>query len=414
MVAISSKTPSRKSARIIVADHESAEVVHSPSAPSRESQSTLATVNGTLAELGRIVAVEDNSVGALIEQLAVHDGSFKCVAVTDRSPVVVEPSRLRIGDDNLLLTDEGWDRLAKHCGASSTYWAQFNQSFRSEIAQYHFDHDQAFSPKSLRGGREAIAVNDQFLGLRQSNLVHLDYTSVVQAVIEGLGTDAQYFTVNRLMLTAESIFVELKTSRRTRAVKVGDVVQGGIAVSHSLLGTTPTSIELYVHRVVCANGMALRHCVGHAAISRSRRLRKRDNHSVADAMSQVERLTQERMSHLDALLMSLCTLPEARLERSAANTDEESMRRFLMPTLRATHLWSNDLWNRLLAPAWRHEHGGNGELHEFAAVNTITYVATHQHDLSFRQRQTLARLAGLLAFRQVHVCPRCHNAVVSS
>ena len=414
MVAISSKTPSRKSARIIVADHKSAEEVHSPSAPSRDPQSALATVNGTLAEPGRIVAVEDNSVGALIEQLAVHDGSFKCVAVTDRSPVVVEPGRLRIGDDNLLLTDEGWDRLAKHCGASSTYWAQFNQSFRSEIAQYHFDHDQAFSPKSLRGGREAIAVNDQFLGLRQSNLVHLDYSSVVQAVIDGLGTDAQYFTVNRLMLTAESIFVELKTSRRTRAVKVGDVVQGGIAFSHSFLGTTPTNVELFVFRLICSNGLALRHCIGHAAISRSRRLKNRDNNSAANAMSQIERLTQERMSHLDALLESLSQLPASRIESSAGFDDEESMRRFLMPTLRATHLWSNDLWLRVIAPAWRHAHGGNGELHEFAAVNTITYVATHQQDLSFRQRQTLARLGGLLAFQRVHVCPRCHNAVVGN
>lgn len=85
-----------------------------------------------------------------------------------------------------------------------------------------------------------------------------------------------------------------------------------------------------------------------------------------------------------------------------------------MPTLRATHLWSNDLWLRVIAPAWRHAHGGNGELHEFAAVNTITYVATHQQDLSFRQRQTLARLGGLLAFQRVHVCPRCHNAVVGN
>ena len=217
-----------------------------------------------------------------------------------------------------------------------------------------------------------------------------------------------------LQITDESVFVELKTSRRTHAVQVGDIVQGGIAFSHSFLGTTPTTVDLYVFRCVCRNGMALRHCLGHAAISRSRRLKRKDGNSVGDAVSQVVRMTQERMSHLDALLTSLGRLPQARIETGLGADDEESMRRFLMPTLRATHLWSDDLWQRVLAPAWRHAHGGNGELHEFAAVNTVTYVATHQQDLSFRQRRTLARLAGLLAFRRVHVCPRCHNAVVGS
>lgn len=160
--------------------------------------------------------------------------------------------------------------------------------------------------------------------------------------------------------------------------------------------------------------MALHHCIGHAAISRSRRLKRSNDNSVTEAVSQVERMTQERMSHLDALLTSLGKLPESRIEPSVGADDEESMRRFLMPTLRATHLWSDTLWLRVLAPAWQHEHGGNGELHEFAAVNTVTWVATHHHDLSFRQRRTLARLAGLLAFRRVHVCPRCHTAVIGS
>ncbi len=414
MVAIPSRNPSHDSARIIVADHKSPEEVNSTSVPSRESQSILSTVNGTPAEYGRSVAVEDTSLGALIEQLSEIDSRFSCVPVTNRTPVVVEPSQLRIGDDNLILTDDGWNRVAKECGASSTYWSQFERGFRSEIAQYHIDHGQLMTPKGPGEGVEAIAVQNRFIGFRQSHLVHLNFVSVLQAVITGLGSDSQFFTVNRFQMTDESMFVELKTSRRTRAVQVGDIVEGGIAFSHSFLGTTPTTVDLFVFRCVCSNGMALRHCIGHAAISRSRRLKRKGDNSVPDAVSQIERMTQERMGHLDALLTSLGRLPEARIAPAIGTDGEESMRRFLMPTLRATHLWSDDLWQRVLAPAWRHAHGGNGELHEFAAVNTVTYVATHQQDLSFRQRRTLARLAGLLAFRRVHVCPRCHNAVVGS
>ena len=358
--------------------------------------------------------VEDASLNALVERLDQVDRTFTRVPVTTSARVRVEADRITIGDDNLTLDGRGWKRLARHSGASDIYWSQFDSDFRAEIAQYHFDHDQAYSPIPHRGGIEAIAVQNRFLGFRESHLVHLDFASVVKAVIAGLGTDGKYFTVNRMQMTDESVFVELKTTRRTHAVKVGDVVQGGIAFSHSFLGTTPTTVDLFVFRLACSNGMALRHCIGHTTISRSRRLKRVNDNSVTEAVKQIERMTHERMSHLDALLTSLGKLPESRIEHSDGADDEESMRRFLMPTLRATHLWTDHLWRQVLAPAWRHEHGGNGELHEFAAVNTVTYVATHQHDLSFRQRRTLARLAGLLAFRRVHVCPRCHSAVVGS
>ena len=237
---------------------------------------------------------------------------------------------------------------------------------------------------------------------------------MIRAVLEALGNDGQFYSVNRLNVTGDSISVELKTPRQTHAVQVGDVIQGGISLSHSFLGSHPTTVDLFIYRLRCQNGMSLRHCVGHTKISRSRRLKNISEQSVAAAIEQIQRMVHERLSHRDALFTSLSQLPEARIHRVTGSEDEESIRRFLLPSLRATHLWSDDLWRRVLAPAWRHVHGGNGELTEFAAVNTVTYVATHQRDLSFRQRRTLARLAGLLAFRRVHVCPRCNSAVIGS
>ena len=410
MIVNSSVTSTTASVPVIVADDNMAgsNVMLSSSPP---AESTVFEDGEWEEDFSDLV---DPNVDALVERLQQLDRAFTCVPVTPHTQIRVDADQLSIGDDNLSLNQLGWERLAKQYGAPWRYWTQIEPKFRAEIAKYHVDRDRKLSGARPDAGLEAIAFENRFLGFRPSHLTHLEFTLVMQAVMRGLGPDSRYFTVNRVQITDESIRVELKTAHRVKAVEVDDIVEGGIAFSHSFLGTTPTNVELFVFRLICSNGLALRHCIGHTAISRSRRLKNRDNNSVADAMSQIERLTQERMSHLDALLESLSQLPASRIESSAGSDDEESMRRFLMPTLRATHLWSNDLWLRVIAPAWRHAHGGNGELHEFAAVNTITYVATHQQDLSFRQRQTLARLGGLLAFQRVHVCPRCHNAVVGN
>lgn len=360
-----------------------------------------------------IVTTGDSTIDTLVERLDERDRMYACIPVTPQLPVMVDANQLVIGDDNFLLTSEGWRHLAKHCGAPSAYWAQFSPDFRSVIAQHHLDRAALTSINANRDV-EAIAFQDCFVGFRPIHQIHLNFTTIARAVVAGLGEDARFFTVNRLQMTNDSVFVELRTSRRTRAVQRGDVVQGGIAFTHSLLGATPTTVDLFVFRQVCSNGMALRTCVGHSAISRSRRLKRTEEQSSTTASEQIQRMTQERMSHLDELLSSLGKLPDTRIENDVGIDDEETMRRFLMPPLRATHVWSDNLWDNVIVKAWRHNLGGKGELHEFAAVNTITYVATHQQDLSFRQRRTLARLAGLLAFRRVHICPRCHSAVVES
>jgi hypothetical protein len=61
-----------------------------------------------------------------------------------------------------------------------------------------------------------------------------------------------------------------------------------------------------------------------------------------------------------------------------------------------------------LLEAWRVE--GEENTH-YGAVNALTRVATHDLDLSERQRRVLAALAGILAFSEVHLCPRCFSVL---
>jgi hypothetical protein len=63
--------------------------------------------------------------------------------------------------------------------------------------------------------------------------------------------------------------------------------------------------------------------------------------------------------------------------------------------------------DRLLA-AWR-EWGAEDTY--YAAVNALTWVGTHDQELTPRQRRSLSLLGGLLAFSGAHICPRCFSVL---
>ncbi len=358
------------------------------------------------------VAGHPRSLNDLLDGLATLDAEHRFHIVTSKGDVRVTADQISVGDDNLRMSVDGWDRLAQQCGAPSDYWSRLTPAFRAEVAQHHLSRGDLFRGKSRVRSVEAVSRNGSLIGFRHAGQVHLNNATTLRAVLETLRPQDDALRVHRFVPSETDFHVELVTPRSFREVRQGDVVQGGIAVSHSLLGAHPTTIDLFVLRVVCSNGLALRRCVGRVAISRTRRLKHTGPEALAAATDQLRRITAERWQHLSQLLSGIRELPSARLPRTASSPDADGMRSFLMPPLRATHLWSEDLWHRLLLPAWQHPHGGNGELDEFAAINTVTYVATHRSELTFRQQRTLARLAGLLAFRRIHVCPRCHSAVV--
>ena len=66
--------------------------------------------------------------------------------------------------------------------------------------------------------------------------------------------------------------------------------------------------------------------------------------------------------------------------------------------------------DRLLR-AWRDE---GAEDTYYAAVNALTWVASHDSELSNRQRRVLSLLGGMLAFSGVHICPRCFSVLSDS
>jgi hypothetical protein len=152
----------------------------------------------------------------------------------------------------------------------------------------------------------------------------------------------------------------------------------------------------YVLRLICTNGMTHRDCVN----QRSARTRRLDN-SRGDAaerrLDQIRRLTRATWGRLRTRLQAIRELQNERIGVA------QLWRQFL-----ARSRLSSESLLRHLEEAWTTE--GREET-AYGAFNALTRVATHATDLSVRQRSALAALAGVLANRAVHICPRCFSVI---
>ena len=114
-------------------------------------------------------------------------------------------------------------------------------------------------------------------------------------------------------------------------------------------------------------------------------------------MDQIRRLVGQTLQGLEPQLMEI----QATSQRPA-NVEE-----LLLRWLQRARISPRNIMPRLLE-AWRLE---GSEATHYGAVNALTRVGTHDPELSDRQRRVLASLGGLLAFSNVHICPRCFSVL---
>ena len=82
-------------------------------------------------------------------------------------------------------------------------------------------------------------------------------------------------------------------------------------------------------------------------------------------------------------------------------------RAMLEQFVRRSRLYSQRTMNLLLS-AWQIE---GSESTAFGVLNALTWAATHSTELTDRQKEMLAQLAGIFANRRTHVCPKCFSVL---
>ena len=147
-------------------------------------------------------------------------------------------------------------------------------------------------------------------------------------------------------------------------------------------------------RLVCSNGMTHRECAGSRAV-RTRRLAVDHPDATRLQIAQVERLAADVWRKLGEKVAAFRGLREEQIDVLA----------FLERWLGRARLSARNLMP-ILQRAWEEE---ARETSAYGAVNAMTRVATHNVALPLRQRHVLSRLAGLVSFRRLHICPHCFS-----
>jgi hypothetical protein len=284
----------------------------------------------------------------------------------------------------LQLTADGLSRIYKNFGAPPAYLNRLDERLRASLLQYHLEHG------GLGDFVTILSYHDQFLSFGQPSLLRLSGEEVMSAVADGIGHEAALVSVQNFRHTPESFQVDILGDGVRAEVAPDDILQAGLRVTHSVIGEHATWIESFVLRLICSNGLTHRDCVSRRA-ARTRRLPVQHPGARELQRAQVRRLAANAWAALGEKLHALGELQGERIE----------FEQLYLRWLGQARLSARTLMP-LLRQAWQAE---GGQPTAYAALNALTRVATHHPGLTLRQRRTLAALAGVLAFRRLHLCP---------
>lgn len=304
--------------------------------------------------------------------------------IVDGGALIMKGSRFR-------LDDAGFKRFCEQVSAPAGYMKELPDRVRQPVLQHHLDCCD-IGPDRLT----IIARGGQFLAFGRPELMRIGGGDVLEAVQAGANCDLD---VHRLEITDEAFRADLLVESATSEAAAGDVLRAGVTIKHSLIGEHATQVESFVFRLICSNGMTHRDCVASRA-ARTRRLPSHRRDARKMQIEQVRRLTADVVAKLDEKLAAIRGL---RNENVDVN---QMMSRFLERGGMSTRLWMP-----VLREAWEAE---GSETTAFGVMNALTRVATHRKELSARHRRILGGLAGILAFQQIHICPRCFSQIRGS
>jgi Domain of unknown function (DUF932) len=334
---------------------------------------------------------QKQSLTELAAQSAAKDAEFSTVR-HDSDELVFTPKGVESGE-LLTIDDAARARIYAQAGAPARYLAGRSPELQAQVLTEH--------ARSGDFGRrpQIVMRSGSVFTITGTPLLNLPKHQILNAVRDELGTEGKRLFVAQIEDTPDRLNVELVTADRSIAVRLGDVVQAGLHIVHAPFGKSATVVEAFVYRLVCSNGLTRRHCVNEG-LTRTRKLPTANAYSYELQMDQIRRLTRQTWNGLQPQLEALRATSDRCVE----------VEHFLRAWLPRARMFSKAMLSRLLA-AWREEGEENSV---YGAINALTHVATHDQELSVRQRRILASLAGLLSFADIHLCPKCLSVLAGS
>lgn len=285
--------------------------------------------------------------------------------------------------------------LCQRLGMPADYVPKLPAAIQAELVNHHV---REFYSANQMTGPDALVLyarKGEFLGLARSDLLTLSCKTLLEAVRQGVGgADAgTLLTRPAARFDDEVVRIDLINKVNAFEVRAGDILCSGLHIDHSLVGDFATTVQQYVVRMVCNNGLTRRECLGMKKAPRIRRQSKIQDDGQDILFDQVRRITETAWKGLPRVVEAIMQLQDKPFSHDQLRTFMQYAR-----------MNSGGVWREVEA-AWQRER----ELGDTAyrALNALTWAATHAQELSARQRTALSQLGGVFAMMDVHYCDRC-------
>jgi hypothetical protein len=330
------------------------------------------------------------NVTELSNSLCVEDKRIEEI-VAPASAVEIRDGDLRIEGRSFGFGPEARKRMLKGISAPAEYLGRLTPATQDVVASDVLKRGDCSESVSV-----ALLDGDVYTVCR-GDLLRLRKHEVVGAVIDALGANADSLSLTRIANDGDMLDLDIASPRKSIDVQRGDTVQAGFHISHSIFGDQATVVEMFTYRLICTNGMIHRSCPSQGSLGRTRKLPVQHAGGKELQIEQIRRVVSQAWEGLEPILTELRATRERKAE----------VENLLTGWLQRARISTSEMMPRL-REAWQEDGGENTQ---YGAINALTRVATHGPRLSSRQRRALSSLAGLLAFRNVHICPRCFTVL---
>lgn len=191
------------------------------------------------------------------------------------------------------------------------YVPKLPAAIQAELVNHHLR--ELYTANRMTGPDALVlyARKDEFVGVGRSDLLTLGCKTLLEAVRQGVGVDAaSLLTRPTAHFGNEVIRIDLISKVSAFEARAGDILWSGLHIDHSLVGDFATTVQQYVVRVVCGNGLTRRECLGLKKAPRIRRQSKSQEDGQDILFDQVRRITETAWKGLPRVLEAIKQLQE--------------------------------------------------------------------------------------------------------